>query len=109
MTGKNVEDHNHNLKATFQRLCDSGLTFKQSKCIFSQKSIKFFGLAFLEDGISPDPDKVDALQNLRAPTNQTQLRSFLGMTNYSSVYTELLNIVKTFARTYKEKDSLGLD
>ena len=37
-----------------------------------------------EDGIGPDPDKVDALQNLRAATNQTQLRSFLWMTNYSS-------------------------
>ena len=62
VTGKNVEDHNRNLKATFQRLRDSGLTLKRSKCIFSQKSIKFFGLVFSEDGISPDPEKVDALQ-----------------------------------------------
>ena len=68
-----MEDHNHNFKATFQCLRDSGLTLKQSKCIFSQKSIKFFGLVFSEDGISPDLNKVDALQNLRAPTNQTQL------------------------------------
>ena len=86
VTGKNVEDHNRNLKATFQRLRDSSLTLKRSKCSFSQKSIKFFGLVFSEDGISPDPDKVDALQNLRALTNQTQLRSFLGMTNYSSQF-----------------------
>ena len=86
VTGKNVEDHNRNLKAPFQRLRDSGLRLKRSKCIFSQKSIKFFGLVFSEDGISPDPDKVDALQNLRAPTNQTQPRSFLGMTNYSSQF-----------------------
>ena len=86
VTGKNVEDHNRNLKATFQSLIDSGLTLKRSKCIFSQKSITFFGLVFSEDGIGPDPDKVDALQNLRAPTNQTQLRSFLGMTNYSSQF-----------------------
>ena len=86
VTGKNVEDHNCNLEATFQRLRDSGLTLKRSKCTFSQKSIKFFGFVFSEDGISPDPNKVDALQNLRAPTNQTQLRSFLGMTNYSSQF-----------------------
>ena len=86
VTGKNVEDHNRNLKATFERLRDSGLTLKWSKCIFSQKSIKFFGLVFSEDGIDPGPDKVDALQNLCAPTNQTQLRSFLGMTNYSSQF-----------------------
>ena len=81
-----MEDHNHNLKATFQRLRDSCLTLKRSKCNFSQKSIKFFGLVFSEDGISPDPDKVDALQNLRVPTNQTQLRSLLGITNYSSQF-----------------------
>ena len=82
VTGKNVEDHNRNLKATFPCLRDLGLTLKWSKCIFSQKCIKFFGLVFSEDGISPDLDKVDALQNLHAPTNQTQ--SFIGMTNYSS-------------------------
>ena len=103
VTGKNVEDHNRNLKATFQRLHDSGLTLKRSKCIFSQKSIKFFGLVFSEDGVSPDPDKVDALQNLRAPTNQTQLRSFLGMTNYSSQFIQNNSTLSEPLRELKRK------
>ena len=101
VTGKNVEDHNRNLKATFQHLLDSGLTLKQSKCIFSQKSIKFF--VFSEDGISPDPDKVDALQNLRAPTNQTQLRSFLGRTNYSSQFIQNYSTLSEPLREFTRK------
>ena len=66
--------------------CESGLTLKRSKCEFGKTSIMFFGLAFSDQGISPDPEKVEALQHLSAPSNQAELRSFLGMANYSSQF-----------------------
>ncbi len=46
----------------------------------------FFGLAFSDQGISPDPEKVEALQHISAPSNQAELRSFLGTANYSSQF-----------------------
>ena len=84
--GSDEEDHYRALSATFQRLCDSGLTLKRSKCEFGKRSIKFFGLVFSDQGISPDPEKVEALQHLSPPTNQAELRSFLGMANYSAQF-----------------------
>ncbi len=39
---------------------------------------------FSADGISADPSKVDAIKNAEKPTTQSEVRSFLGMTNYVS-------------------------
>ena len=39
-----------------------------------------------DQGISPDPEKVEALQQLDAPKNQAEFRSFLGMANYSAQF-----------------------
>ena len=36
--------------------------------------------------MSPHPEKVEALKNIAAPTNQTELRSFLGMTTFSAQF-----------------------
>ena len=71
------------LLSKFQRLRESGLTLK---CEFGITSIKFFGLILSDQGISPDPKKVEALQHLSAPSNQVDLRSFLGMANYSAQF-----------------------
>ena len=84
--GFDEEDHYRALRATFQRLRDSGLTLKRSKCEFGKTSIQFFGLVFSDRGISPDPEKVAPLQHLSPPRNQAEVRSFLGMANYSAQF-----------------------
>ena len=40
-------------------------------------------MIFSEDGISPDPKKVEDLKKSPEPKNVSELRSFLGMTQYS--------------------------
>ena len=86
VTGTDDQDHFKALSETFQRLREAGLTLKRSKRVFAQSELTFFGLAFNKDGILPDPDKVKAIQHVSAPTNVAQLRSFLGMTNYSAQF-----------------------
>ena len=44
--------------------------------------MEFFGYVFTGDGISPDPEKVEDLVNLRTPSSVTEVRSLLGMFNY---------------------------
>ena len=86
VTGTDDQDHLRALSETFQRLQEAGLTLKRSKCVFAQSELTFFGLVFNKDGILPDPDKVKAIQHISVPTNVAQLRSFLGMTNYSAQF-----------------------
>jgi hypothetical protein len=41
---------------------------------------------FSKEGISPDPNRVQAIKDAEIPTTVSELRSFLGMTNYSSLF-----------------------
>ena len=50
----------------------------------ASKSTPFYGVIFCEKGISPDPEKVQSLKNAQAPSNQQELRSFIGMYTYFS-------------------------
>ena len=80
--GKTQEEHDRNLEATFARLKEKNLTLNRQKCEFNKDKLVFYGYIFGKDGISADPAKVTAIKNAPSPTNVTELRSFLGMTNY---------------------------
>ena len=88
VTGRTPGEHNKNLRLTLQILKGAGLTLNRKKCVFYKTEVEFFGLVFNSEGISPDPKKVAALKSCAPPTNKKELRSFLGMTNYSSLFVE---------------------
>ena len=60
-------------------------------CEFSRNSVRFLGQIIDQSGIRPDPDKVNAIQTMTEPTNITELRQFLGMTNQLSKFTPHLS------------------
>ena len=49
--------------------------------------VKFFRFVVSEKGIKPSQTKIESIQNMPPPTNFSELRSFLGMTNYLSRFT----------------------
>ena len=77
--GKTQEEHD-------ERLQVAGVTLNSEKCRFSQKSISFLGHTINSHGIQPDPDKVIAIQKVRAPANVGDVRRFLGMVNQMSKF-----------------------
>jgi len=58
----------------------SSLTLSD-KCEFGKRSVKFWGHIIDENGVRADPDKVNAIVNMPAPKNVTDVRRFLGMAN----------------------------
>ena len=82
--GENQKQHDDNLRALFRRLQEHNLTLNKQKCVFSKSQITFYGYVFSASGISPDPEKVTAIKNVVRPENPSEVRSFLGMTNYLS-------------------------
>ena len=51
---------------------------KHTKCNFLHSSLRFLGCIVLGKGVAPDPEKVEAIAKLSAPTDIHTLRSFLG-------------------------------
>ena len=46
------------------------------------RSTKFLGPVVFGDGVSPDPEKMEAVRTWPVPQNVTDLRSFLGVSSY---------------------------
>ena len=103
--GRTQKDHDSALHAVLSRLCEHNLTLNKDKCEFSTKKLEFFGYVFSENGISPDPKKVDSIVSMAPPKNASEVRSLLGMTNfcarfipdYSTITEPLRRLIKNNA------------
>lgn len=80
--GENQLEHDKNLEAVFKRLSERNLTLNKDKCEFNKSQLEVYGYVFGANGISADPRKVDAIKTAEIPKNVSEVRSFLGMTNY---------------------------
>ena len=79
---KTLEEHLLRLRALFEKLKHVGLKLKPSKCKLFRQELIYLGHVVSKDGIQTDPKKVEAIHNWPVPTNVTEVRSFLGFTNY---------------------------
>lgn len=82
VTGNDNATHLQNLETVLERLENAGLRLRQDKCVFMAPEVVYLGYKIDRNGIHPVADKVLAIKNAPTPTNQTQLRAFLGMLNY---------------------------
>ena len=82
ITGKDDAEHKRNLEATLQRLDDSDIKLKRSKCSFMQDEVEYFAFRVNRNGIHPSPKKVEAILELEDPKNKKELQSWLGIVNY---------------------------
>ena len=78
--------HDKALDDVLHKLQAAGLTANLEKCEFRKKKIEFFELIFSGEGVSPDPKKVADLHRAAEPKNASEVRSFLGMAQYSARY-----------------------
>ena len=80
---KTQKEHDIALLQTLQRLSDCNLTLNPKKCTYNKSRIQFFGVIFSKEGVTPAPDKIQALMDMERPTSASEIRSFLGMANFS--------------------------
>ena len=82
VTGNDDASHLQNLGAVLDRLAAAGLRLKRDKCVFMAPEVVYLGYRINHEGIQPVPDKVKAIEEAPAPTDQSQLKSWLGMLQY---------------------------
>lgn len=78
----NWVDHNETLAQLLHIFSLNGITVNLQKSHFGRSSIKFLGHIISQHGISPDPEKLQALRDITVPTTKRQVRSFLGLINF---------------------------
>lgn len=84
--GRTIEDELERLRVVFQRLREAGLKLKPSKCHLFCRSVQYLGHVVSAEGVSTDPEKVEAVRNWITPTSVSELRSFMGLASYYRRY-----------------------
>ena len=77
-----MKEYPQHMRKVLEALRQAGLKLKLEKCEFEKKQLKYISFIIREFGIKLDPKKVRAIVNQLALTNQTQIRSFLGMIRF---------------------------
>ena len=70
------------LQMVFQRLKEANLKLNPKKCNLFQREVKYLGHVVSAKGVSPDPEKVEAIQAWPRPMSITDVKSFLGLASY---------------------------
>ena len=78
---KSIPEHLEHVRTVLQCLNDKKLQAKCTKCEFLRGCLRFLGHIVLSKGV-PNPEKVEAIAKLSAPTDFHTLHSFLGCCNY---------------------------
>ena len=71
-----------NLQKVFERLRIAKLKLSPKNYHVFRREVKYLGHVVSKNGISPDPDKVNAVMSWPIPTSPTELKSFLGLCSY---------------------------
>ena len=77
--------HDERLHVVLKRLAEANVTLNLAKCEFSVTKVKILGHVVSAEGLSTDPQKIEAIRNLPTPKNVTEVRSFLRMVNHVSL------------------------
>lgn len=90
---KNKQDHVAHLKQVFNVLKENCFKLKLSKCKFFQEELLYLGYIINRNGILPNNERMQAIQNIPKPSNAKELQSFLGLLNYYRKWVKNFSII----------------
>lgn len=76
------ETHFEILHKLTERISAAGLTISVSKSRFCMRSLKYLGYIVNEEGISPDPEKISAIEGYPVPKSVKDVRRLIGLTGW---------------------------
>jgi len=69
-----LKDHESKLRDIFARLRKFNHCLQPSKCQFLQREVIYLGHIITDEGIIPDPGKIECVQNHPVPRNTTEIK-----------------------------------
>lgn len=77
-----ITDHSSKLQAVFSCLRTFNLKLQPAKCSFMRKEVNYLGHVITDQGVKPNPQKIQCVMNFPTPTNEKEVKSFLGLSGY---------------------------
>lgn len=77
-----LQEHEQKLTEVFDRLRKHGLKVQPDKCEFLRKEVAYLGHIISNEGVKPNPEKVQAVRDFPIPKSCKDIKSFLGLAGY---------------------------
>ena len=102
--GPDQETHNQRLHKVLKWLKECHLTLNAEKCQFNMNKLVTMGILLTDKGIGPTEERAKALAQAREPESVAEVRSFLGLANYSSRFIPQFATLSEPLRRLTKKD-----
>jgi len=79
---QNEEDHRKHVRTILERVKETGLTLKASKCELHTGENEYLGYLISPQGLRMDEEKIRMIKEWKEPTNIKGIQSFLGFANF---------------------------
>lgn len=84
--GVDDKETEHRTQQAMERIRANNLTLNEAKCERMKEELVFLGNMLTPEGFKIDQGKVDSVKSFRQPTTASELKSFLGLASYLSIY-----------------------
>ena len=87
-------EHVTHLRLVLDRLRSAGLTLNRDKCQFMTSSLdSFLGFSVSQGSVRPTEEHVRAIEAVKRPTNQRELRRFLGLVGFYRAHVPRFSLI----------------
>ena len=105
-----LQEHVEKLQKVFDRLNEANFKVKLEKCEFLRKEIKYLGHVITNEGVKPNPDKVDAIKRYPLPKTRKEIKSFLGLLGYYRKFIRnFADVTKPLTKRLKKGVTITVD
>ena len=77
-----LQEHRIKFKRLAERLRQANLKLQPDKCEFLRREVTYLGHIISENGVRPDPNKIQAVKDFPRPDNPKTIKQFLGLAGY---------------------------
>ena len=86
VVGRDHKEHNENLDKVMRKFEEHELTLNYEKCVIAAKSMEYMGEVLTGEGLQVSKKRVEAIVDAPRPQNQSEVRSFLGSTQFCAKF-----------------------
>ena len=102
---ENDEVHDQRLKNLLQRCREVGIRLNKEKSQLRTNEMIYLGHKITSNGVEPDPQKIQAITNMPAPTNKAEVRTFQGTVTYLAKFLPHLSTIMEPIRSLLKDDA----
>ena len=99
----NVEEHWWRVIEFLEVAGNGGVVLNAEKFQFARKTVDFAGFRITEETVEPLPKYLDAIREYPTPNNITDIRSWFGLVNQVSHYSQLRDLMEPFKKFLSPK------